>query len=615
MILVYLTKHDLSTCLRVSKAFYQTFIEFVWHTFEITEDKENIDVFRDIYGSPSSSSSTRKYERDQGHFSLSSSSTTGTDTPPSLLKLLPSPPLYLSLEKLEVDLCDDPGHYDSYCSTSERIDRLKFNRDLGVRALLQILERSTSRLLDLTIDFDHLTTACAFEDQARIMAALPSSLIQLSMSDYSGNTVPQSEEEKILDRVLSNRLSSPPSLSMPPLDKLKKLSLSDLRTGSRLLWTLVFNRCTTLEELHIDGGCGGHWDDLNLARMITKIKSQSSNRNTEEVTLSSSLKGLRTLGFNGFHMIIGRCTMAAILEHCDTLENLRIGGGYKRGEDDACFSTMLQRLLCSAPKLKRFDMVASEFHRDLEPLKLMAVDIASSSSSKSSLSPLQNWVCLQLESFKCGIGGVPRTDLKTRLDGSSLASDLHDPTKHTTLESQNAQRRILKQLGRLTSLREITLGQDNVHQDDVPGATLYSTSEARNLRDQQVKELGHSYDCLSLTLEDGLDQLSQLKNLRRVNVFKMSHAQGPKEQHWKEEHWPEFEQKEEKTGDGSADENGSVVCGDSLAMEADKEGQKEKKDFKDAFWTERGHWVNYSKTSEWGNDRSGKHEWNFWDWW
>ncbi|KAF9081121.1 hypothetical protein BGX23_001286, partial [Mortierella sp. AD031] len=49
------------------------------------------------------------------------------------------------------------------------------------------------------------------------------------------------------------------------------------------------------------------------------------------------------------------------------------------------------------------------------------------------------------------------------------------------------------------------------------------------------------YSCLPLTLESGLDLLSELKELRELNVEQMAHRIGVKEARWMLDNWPKLE--------------------------------------------------------------------------
>ncbi|GJJ68367.1 hypothetical protein EMPS_00713 [Entomortierella parvispora] len=264
-----------------------------------------------------------------------------------------------------------------------------------------------------------------------------------------------------------------------------------------------------LDELSMDG-CGPFFDDSNLAMVLSKVPSP----------------GWKTLGFKNLPKI-GPLTVSVILGNSATLENLRLTNC------EAFDSKSIQKLLCSAPNLNRLDCISASARYDLELYSLMSKDIVESG---------EDWVCLGLEAFKCSIGGVPRPDITYRGNGSLLTSIYNDKTRFSTPESRTVRRQVLAQLGRLTKLQEITLGMD---------VTEYSASDrvvhddgqaAGNEYDSPTgNERGYQYQCLTMSLQDGLDELRNLKCLRRLTLEKMSLGIGAAERTWMEENWPEYE--------------------------------------------------------------------------
>ncbi|KAG0323864.1 hypothetical protein BG000_002441 [Podila horticola] len=302
--------------------------------------------------------------------------------------------------------------------------------------------------------------------------------------------------------------------------------------------------CWKSEELHVDGN-KSYMPDSDLAKLITAKSISRSSRNSQNYRSNNTrhqLYGWKTLGFVDTEL--GNETMEAILKHSATLENLRI---------DQCPtfpSEEIQRLLCSAPKLKRFDMIPwFTDSRDWGSYLFLASSIFNST---------ENWVCLELESFKCMIG-VPRPDIYERTNGRPFSSRDNDGLdftfQYTMQKSRAIQKVVLEQLGRLTKLRELTLGLDNSRYEDY----RFEPDTEGRYHDPDLPQMGLQYACLTMTLEDGLSQLKDLKSLRRLHLEKMNHSQGVKEREWMKENWPNYG-----------------------------------KDSRDTFWTERGHTVNVS---------------------
>ena len=251
--------------------------------------------------------------------------------------------------------------------------------------------------------------------------------------------------------------------------------------------------------------------------------------------------------------------MQAILDHANTLENVRIS------DCKAFDSLAIQTLLCSAPRLKRFDVNPSDPWELMKYNRLRVADILESN---------RYWVCLELESFKCFIDEIPRSDIPTDNNAVPLNGGLDNPTAFSRGKSQSIQRQIMDRIGRLTKLREISLGQD------ITGWPQDSEEEDEIFADygDQEDQLRYQYQCLSMTLEDGLDLLKDLKCMRRLFLERMSHRQQSPEQDWMRENWPDFG-----------------------------------KESRDSFWTERGHTCEIGASfKERGISTVG---WEDFDWW
>ncbi|KAG0273303.1 hypothetical protein BGZ96_004903, partial [Linnemannia gamsii] len=179
--------------------------------------------------------------------------------------------------------------------------------------------------------------------------------------------------------------------------------------------------------------------------------------------------GWRTLCFRMYEMdefvFFGTRSARAILKHAETLEVLRIG--------HAPFlkSKYIQRLLSSAPNLKTLYLLGYERLMDGPDTTLNAYDAASS-----------EWVCTNLEVFGCHIGGIPRPDITRDIAGYPPEEFTIEGTRE---ESIALQRRVYTQLGRLTKLRELTLGSP------------YTDGEEADIELRRNMPFRH-FDCLAL---------------------------------------------------------------------------------------------------------------------
>lgn len=232
--------------------------------------------------------------------------------------------------------------------------------------------------------------------------------------------------------------------------------------------------------------------------------------------------GLKDFGFPcppEMKSVFGEKAARALLEHCETLENVRLDGC-------AWFpSALVQELLCSARRLKRFDAM-SRFRFSQMDVIINAKDIMQSMSSEErgggEKEKERGWVCLDLQSFKCRIGGVPRPDVLTRTNGRPLTDPLH--TSSTSAESLHTQSLIYTQLGRLSKLRELVLGHHEVNMNYVMFLDEMDTEgEYYDFYNaSQDIQGGYQYECLDMRLQSGMDRLAGLKELRRVEVEAMA---------------------------------------------------------------------------------------------
>ncbi|KAK3839448.1 MAG: hypothetical protein JOS17DRAFT_786091 [Linnemannia elongata] len=191
--------------------------------------------------------------------------------------------------------------------------------------------------------------------------------------------------------------------------------------------------------------------------------------------------------------------------HASTLEVLRIDGM------TSLTSEQINELLCCAPRLKELYLFGDNMVTKGNCLN--ARDVVQSA-----------WVCSNIEVFACRIRNIPRPDITRDIAGWPARD-------HTTgydtpqQESVELQRRVYRQLGRLTKLRELTLG-----------FPIDVSDYANSLED---KEYHRQYDCLAMTLESGLDLLKDLKDLRVVGLEEMEvYSDGDKEQDWFTKNWP-----------------------------------------------------------------------------
>ncbi|KAF9120058.1 hypothetical protein BGW39_011700 [Mortierella sp. 14UC] len=259
----------------------------------------------------------------------------------------------------------------------------------------------------------------------------------------------------------SSSRTTPKSPTAALLPNLKRLSFkSHALTHQKQTLHQLLVRCPNLETVQL-------YDNpkivpLRLFSLLLRqhcpklqdlfVMHDLRNFSDEELrdVLDASTAGWRSLGFprapHESHEF-DSLSIAALLRHAGTIENLRIDGC------DCLTSATIQQILCSAPKLKRFDTLLMDRSRRAD-IELKAADIIAG----------KPWVCTELESLKIRIVGVSRPDLVKRSNGRPLDGPLH---RGSMEESRRIQRVIYEQLGRLTSLKQLILGHDEVEVDHI----------------------------------------------------------------------------------------------------------------------------------------------------
>ncbi|KAF9541812.1 hypothetical protein EC957_002647 [Mortierella hygrophila] len=219
--------------------------------------------------------------------------------------------------------------------------------------------------------------------------------------------------------------------------------------------------------------------------------------------------GLRVFSFSPrldsdrWSYTIGDKIVEALLKHAATLEVVRIGGDY------ACDWRHIDRLLCSLPKLKEIDFEFNCLTNRGGRLEVTAVADS-------------DWVCLDLEVFGCAIKGIPRPEIPRTpiIDGKVRQG--------TREESLDLQRRVYTKLAKLTKLRELRLSSELDEWTD----------EYRKINKKHIWQ----YDCLSMTLESGLDVLKDLRDLRLVVLWYLENGiSNAEETKWVQTNWPQVE--------------------------------------------------------------------------
>ncbi|KAF9135549.1 hypothetical protein BGW39_002297 [Mortierella sp. 14UC] len=134
-----------------------------------------------------------------------------------------------------------------------------------------------------------------------------------------------------------------------------------------------------------------------------------------------------------------------------------------------------------------------------------------------------SWACAKsLKVLRIMIGGLVCTSSLTNNNNNSSSSNAMDTTPDGELDLQ---RKIYRFLGSLTQLEELSLG----------------FGPENNSIFTLLPHQGRQEDCLSLSLDSGLELLQGLKSLHKLNVARMNHKIGLAEVQWICESWPRLQ--------------------------------------------------------------------------
>ena len=188
--------------------------------------------------------------------------------------------------------------------------------------------------------------------------------------------------------------------------------------------------------------------------------------------------------------VVGPLAAAAIVDNCEHLEVLDIMGAGSQG----LLGSHLQAVLSKSTSLRTL-----RAHWLLAADKISAIDILSS-----------EWATTSLEDVDIKID-VPRVDDDTLSSNSEAIQS-----------SRDTHRQVLRRFGQQTNLRMLVIGGMAF----TPATAIF----------------GHQCNCLEMTVESGLDELVDLKDLELLDIHHMDHRAGVPELDWMDQNLPNLRQ-------------------------------------------------------------------------
>jgi len=324
--------------------------------------------------------------------------------------------------------------------------------------------------------------------------------------------------------------NTPPPMSIGRLSQLKSLHVDSALNAHSIREILA--KCGSLERLQLQTRTG--FDMSVIAEALRKYCPLVYEFNVSGPCpafserdwiklLEASVGGWRTLSFHSMPFTLPM--LDTVLGCAATLENLLVDTLPSLSSKD------IQRLLCSAPKLKRLSLLPDEKSLYKTPACLDAEDMMRS-----------KWACCDtLESLKLAIRKVPRPDLVKRTNSRPFTETEKDA--HRRNFPTISERTVYDQLSKLKSLRELVLGVEekaNVRNHEHYNMERIVEGEYYDRNHSQYKL---QYDCLGMSLETGMDMLKDLKEMRCLGVDKMAvNFDRAEEQAWVKVNWPKFDQ-------------------------------------------------------------------------
>ncbi|KAG0045246.1 hypothetical protein BGZ83_009516 [Gryganskiella cystojenkinii] len=572
MILSYLTKHDLCMTALVSKYWHERLVDRIFHTLEIKGDPAgpSMTFLRSLVICNSNRESTVR-ESEDSVTAITSLSRNLHRIRTLRVRCYGLLDIFVRADLQEQQRGGDGlNHLQELCVGLEQLqtndialpESSAFSFSWlqaipptpGFRPILDLIQRLT-RLKRFTIDETELSDPRAFrlQDRVQLLATgLPPSLDRLivksdSVASLWSNDIERERDrgQKSMDAIremistcravdsythVNNRdvahidfAAAPPPAFMTGsfLDRLSAISFQGgMSTDFRILQLLLRDRQqrppkdrrpTHLEELNVIITSPSPWVDEALAEFINHFGCP---------------QGWKTIGLaNHKGISIDHLTIAAVLEHSTTLENLRISNCA------AFLSPMIQQFLCSASKLKRLDLIPSFGHFRMECYFLMASDVALSS---------EDWICHELESFKCIIGGIPEPTLKKWTEGVPNLRERIPGWDTMMIQEQGRalQLHVLSRLARLSNLVEISLGVQCYEFNHRTRSR--SIQPSITIRNRFQKD---PYQGLDMSLASGLSLLKDLKSMRKIRYIDWARSQvlAQREYDWMRSNWPLFE--------------------------------------------------------------------------
>ncbi|KAF9557594.1 hypothetical protein EC968_007542 [Mortierella alpina] len=409
-----------------------------------------------------------------------------------------------------------------------------------VSSALPILLKQNRRLQHVKIEgfIFHPTIGCRTLDY--ILKSLPTqSLDRLEIKCKSFLT-PKSPSDDIDSAVFQDGEEGDAQEDDRPF-ALRELTLSGRFERTDALFAFL-ERCPRLESLILRSVSDVSLDQLStvlqrhcplLSRLTWEVENcNESDADIANLLDSSSSDPSDTDGGGGggwkslqlpFMKNFGPLSAQVLQRHASTLTQVSAYGWGSFTSPD------IQALLCSTPRLQNLNgdlgTHATSDGRVAE-MVLHAQDPMHSRTSWAGTSSLRH--------LRLVINGIHRPDVKCDHTGRPFLRPL--PVIPNPTSCLQLQETVCRQLGAMTQLRKLVLGRPDIH-----GVVVLDEQLVRLHPTLGVLVREFQYQCLELSLDSGLSLMSELKEMRILDVTRMAHRIGVAELEWMHVNWPKLE--------------------------------------------------------------------------
>lgn len=491
-----INQRDLAVCARVNKEWKRVVTPWIWHKLDVKNEQRGMFMRAEAQqGLRQNAAYVRDLHINLTNMAVYRSIFTSENVTPYSLQIT----LCALLQKLTIY-----GYpLKSECFTLGKNLGGLVQQNPGLTDLTVLCSEPTI-IMGALVYARNMRRLCVYglrpEDITVLLSLLPASVedIQLGVEKDARNNGALSEVED--------------NPAFPTFPALRRIALEGIEqgVGNDVLLQLL-QSCSQLTTFKIssnqpflDDSCRAALADLGIfmdSIFVNDLPMATESKDDEIAwTLSFGSGHLKHIDLLDCSQA-GPLTVAAILDSYQHLEYINLTGCGNTSSPRSIESRDLQAILCKAPKLKFFIVfepaITTTAYLEattIEPF-LDAEDILES-----------EWATQSLEVFRCRIM-VPRPEL-------------HDKETSSELEqSRDIQRKVYARLATQPKLQVISL--------DLP---IYRDTA--------------QFQCrwgLEMTLESGLDQLADLKDMVALSVKGIEHRMGVKEFEWLHASWPELQ--------------------------------------------------------------------------